>query len=217
MLAEPEPLVPDRKQPRPRRGGWWKKLWKGIGHFAKSKWPGLHGAFVLGCTLTFFSMQIYFVPSEKLALHDENAELKRTNKDLAEGIAIRNERIRQLTVPEPQPLTWHEIEDGYAKRAGRGAEQESFAKRYVDKEVDWEIILEQKLSGTGWGFYYSEKGSRFSPNALFKVQFVTDSPASSLKRGDKIEVRGKLAMFDETQLEIDEATYEFLAPGPTPK
>jgi hypothetical protein len=215
MLTDDPKLPVTITKQRRSRDGRWKKAWKGIVRFGKSKWPGLYAAFVLGCTLTFVSMQIYFVPSEKLSLHDENVELKKANNELSTAIADRDEKIQQLTVPTPQALSWHEIEDGFAKRSGRNAEQNNFIREYVAKEIEWEISLQFQYSVGGWSFLYFENGSLFRPAALFGAQFVKDSPVSSLKPGDRIKARGKLATFGEDQLKITEATYDFIAPAPT--
>ncbi|PYI90333.1 MAG: hypothetical protein DME97_17700 [Verrucomicrobia bacterium] len=158
-------------------------------------------------------MQIFFVPSEKMSLHDENVALKTTNSELTAAIANRDQRIRELTVPEVQALGWNEIEDGYAMRAGRDAEQRDFLRRYVDKEVDWEITLRSQFSPGDWSFSYKKDGSRLDSAALFAARFVEGSPASSLKSGDRIKVHGKLTMFGSERLQIEAATYEFLSPA----
>jgi hypothetical protein len=158
-------------------------------------------------------MQAYYVPSQVLSLHDDNVELKKTNRGLIDGIATKDQKIRDLTIPEPQPLSWHEIEEGFAKRAGRGAEQVRFSQEYVGKEVDWEVSLASPLS-RGWSFYYSENDSSYNPQALFGARFVAGSPAKDLKPGDRIKVHGTLAIFSGAELEIRETTYQFLAPAP---
>jgi hypothetical protein len=156
-----------------------------------------------------------YVPAQQLAADHQITDLKRHLQSLNATVSAQNEKINELTIPPRSSITVEEIEKGHRLRSGRGGEQIAFLQKFVGEQINWKVVLYNKISENFWTFEYPSGDHLYTTDAIFGVTFDKDSEkaATSLHSGDQIQLKGILQPFSGSELKVDGATFDFLAPA----
>ncbi len=159
-------------------------------------------------TATVVLFVYVYVPSELKVLRNQLTECE-TSKLEAEG---------KIPIPPNDPnelsLTPVQVTDEFSAREGRDAEQASFVKSLIGKNINWDVQVDSVDKDLGYLHFKLPGRARRSEPVTMAV-FVGDTAkrAMSLKSGDIIRLHGKLSLISNRQVDVDSAEFEFLPTG----